>query len=77
MLQTQQAYSTTVGLSLDDVIIQAKESSKLLGIQKIEAGASQMDLRDARIGALPRLHAAASYERFSKITVTAYQVTHD
>jgi outer membrane protein len=68
-LNAQEIDSTTVKLTLEGAIRYAKASNKLIGVMKTEEKAAQMDLEDARMGALPRIAGNASYQRFTKVTL--------
>jgi len=68
-LKAQQTDSTTIKLSLLEAIRYAKESNKLVGVLKTEEKAVQVDLEDAKMGALPRIFSNASYQRYSKVTL--------
>ena len=68
-LNAQQVDSSTVKFSLEGAIRYAKSSNKLIGVMKTEEDAAQLDLEDARMGALPRIVSSASYQRFTKITL--------
>ncbi|SFE59669.1 Outer membrane protein TolC [Chitinophaga sp. CF118] len=68
-LKAQTVDSTTIRLSLNEAVRYAKESNKLIGVLKTEESATQLDLDDAKMGALPRILSNASYQRYSKITL--------
>lgn len=68
-LNAQQVDSSTVKFSLEGAIRYAKASNKLIGVMKTEENAAQLDLEDARMGALPRIVSNASYQRFTKVTL--------
>jgi outer membrane protein TolC len=68
-LSAQQVDSSTVKFSLEGAIRYAKASNKLIGVMKTEENAAQVDLEDAKMGALPRIVSNASYQRYTKITL--------
>lgn len=68
-LNAQQVESSTVKFSLEGAIRYAKASNKLIGVMKTEENAAQLDLEDARMGALPRIASNATYQRFTKVTL--------
>lgn len=68
-LNAQHVDSSTVKFSLEGAIRYAKASNKLIGVMKTEENAAQLDLEDARMGALPRIVSNASYQRFTKVTL--------
>lgn len=68
-LKAQTVDSTTIRLSLNEAIRYAKGSNKLIGVLKTEECATQLDLDDAKMGALPRILSNASYQRYSKVTL--------
>lgn len=68
-LQAQTVNSTTIKLSLLEAIRYAKGSNKLVGVLKAEESATQLDLEDAKKGALPRIHSNAVYQRYTKVTL--------
>lgn len=69
VLQAQTGHNATLSLSLNDAIRHAKNSNKLVGVLKIEQAATGLDLEDARMGVLPRIHSNASYQRYTNVTV--------
>ena len=68
-LKAQTVDSTTIRLWLNEAIRYAKGSNKLIGVLKTEECATQLDLDDAKMGALPRILSNASYQRYSKVTL--------
>lgn len=68
-LNAQQVDNSTVKFTLEGAIRYAKASNKLIGVMKTEENAAQLDLEDARMGALPRIVSNASYQRFTKVTL--------
>lgn len=68
-VSAQSTTDSTIKLSLSDAIKHAKESNKLIGVLKTEESATQEDLKDAKMGTLPRISTNASYQRYTKITL--------
>lgn len=68
-LNAQQVDSSIVKFSLEGAIRYAKASNKLIGVMKTEENAAQLDVEDARMGALPRIASNATYQRFTKVTL--------
>ncbi|WP_164735537.1 TolC family protein [Pseudoflavitalea rhizosphaerae] len=69
VLQAQTGHNATLSLTLNDAIRHAKNSNKLVGVLKTEQAANGLDLEDARMGVLPRVHSNASYQRYTNVTV--------
>jgi outer membrane protein len=69
VLKAQNTDSATIKLSLNEAIRYAKEKNKLIEVYKTEEKAAQLDLDDARMGALPRIVSNASYQRYTKVTL--------
>lgn len=69
ILQAQTGDSTTLIITLDDAIRQAKGANKLIDAFKTEEDAAKLDLEDAKMGVLPRVQSNASYQRYSRVTV--------
>ncbi|MBO9152162.1 TolC family protein [Chitinophaga sp. GCM10012297] len=67
--QAQPVSDTALTLSLRDVIGKAKESNKLVAVMKTEESATRLDLEEARAGALPRINASGSYQRYTRVTL--------
>ncbi|HEX6428539.1 MAG TPA: TolC family protein [Niastella sp.] len=68
-LKAQTADSATIKLSLNEAIRYAKGCNKLIGVLKTEESAAQLDVEDAKMGALPRVLSNASYQRYSNVTL--------
>lgn len=60
---------TTIKLSLDEAVRHAKGANKLISVLKTEENATLLDLEDAKMGALPRIHSNASYQRYTRVTL--------
>jgi outer membrane protein len=68
-LSAQTTDTTTLNLSLEEAIRHAKRSNKLIEVLKTEESATALDLRDAKMGVLPRVHTNATYQRYTKVTL--------
>jgi outer membrane protein TolC len=68
-LCAQTTATTTMNLSLEEAIRYAKGSNKLIEVLKTEESATELDLRDAKMGVLPRVHTNATYQRYTKVTL--------
>lgn len=68
-LTAQTEHSTAIKLSLEEAIRYAKESNKLVKVLKTEESATRLDVEDAKMGVLPRIHANGSYQRYTKVTL--------
>lgn len=68
-VSAQTTDGATLKLSLSEAVKHAKESNKLIGVLQTEENATQEDLKDAKMGSLPRIGTSASYQRYTKITL--------
>ncbi|MBT1688956.1 TolC family protein [Dawidia soli] len=59
--------SATLSLSLQQAIQYARTSNKSVSALKTEEDVMQANLAEAKAGALPRVHANASYQRYSNV----------
>lgn len=64
-----QTADTTLHLSLEEAIRHAKGANKLIEVLKTGESAAALDLKDAKMSALPRIHTNATYQRFTKVTL--------
>jgi outer membrane protein len=68
-LEAQTADSTSIKLTLHEAIRHAKGSNKLIQVLKTGENAAALDLKDAKMGVLPRVHTNATYQRYTKVTL--------
>ncbi|WP_298739919.1 TolC family protein [uncultured Chitinophaga sp.] len=68
-LKAQSTHNATLSLSLEEAIRQAKAANRAISALKKEEDAARADLQDARMGALPRVQANASYQRYTSVTL--------
>lgn len=68
-LKAQTSDSIVISLSIDDAIRQSKASNKLIGVFKKEMSATQTEIKDAKMGVLPRVLTNASYQHYSDVTL--------